>query len=139
METMQRIARQMLVDIRQQAPRRGNNPRNPYATGKLVRSIGVEPQQDGDQWSIIVSYDDYGDYTAFGTRQYFNPRDLQQSFFGLREFKGYEKGKGGIRPQYWLSLRGQRPKYERMIEEGLSITFETFTNNVISNLSKPRW
>ena len=135
-QTMERLAALVRRDLQSQIPQRGQNP---YATGKLQSSLNVDAYEDGDQWTIGVSYDDVGNYTNFGTRPYSSrwKAQSQQSFFDLPQFAGYKKGRGGIRPQYWLSLSRQENKYIKELEGALELDFETFMNSVIDNLSKP--
>lgn len=132
----ERIIRNAQRRIGDQIPRPSNRPTNPYATGKLARSLRFSWEKtEQDVWSLEVSYADYGKYTAFGTRNYNDSAAREVGFFG-REFRGYSRGRGGIRPQQWLSLRGDQPIYEAIIEAELKMTYETFLNNTISNLKR---
>lgn len=130
----QRIIRNAEARIRRQVPQRG---RNPYATGRLASSLEFRWEKGANnEWALEVDYLDYGKYTNFGTREYNSYRD--QSFFGMGEWRGYRRGQGGIRPQFWLSLRGDRPVYEAIVEAELQMTWQTFLNNTISNLGRSR-
>lgn len=132
----ERIIRNAERRIRQQVPRPGNRPINPYATGKLARSLRFNWEKDGEGvYQLSITYADYGKYTQFGTRNYFDENARESGFFG-RDFRGYARGRGGVRPQYWLSLRGDRPVYEAVIEAELKTTFETFLNNTISGFKR---
>ena len=132
----ERIIRNAERRIRQQVPRPGNRPINPYATGKLARSLRFNWEKDGEGvYQLSITYADYGKYTAFGTRRYYDENARESGFFG-RDFRGYNRGRGGIRPQYWLSLRGDRPVYEAVVEAELKTTFETFLNNTISGFKR---
>ena len=132
----ERIIRNAERRIRQQVPRPGNRPNNPYATGTLARSLRFSwGQTESGVWSLSIDFADHGKYTAFGTRTYYDSRAREAGFFG-REFRGYRRGRGGIRPQYWLSLRGDQPVYEAVVEAELRVTYETFLNNTLSNLKR---
>jgi len=141
-ETLQRlgdrIIRNASARIRRQVPQRGKNP---YATGKLARSLSFGWSKGADgTWGLTVDYLDYGKYTNFGTREYnaYSSDRGQNNFFGMQDFAGYRKGKKGIRPQWWLSLRGDKPVYEAIVEAELRMTWQTFLNNTISNLGNAR-
>ena len=113
----------------------------PVDTGKLKRSLNVESYMEkGEDWTIAVSYEDYGNYTNFGTRPYSSRwKELsEKSIFDLPKFAGYKKGVGGIRPQYWLSLSRQENKYMKEIEKSVELDFDTFINKMVQNLSKPQ-
>jgi hypothetical protein len=132
----ERIIRNAQRRIMQQVPRPGNRPVNPYATGNLARSVRFNWEKtEQDIWSLEITYATHGVYTAFGTRSYNDSAAREAGFFG-RDFRGYERGRGGIRPQYWLSLRGDQPVYEAIIEAELKMTYETFLNNTISGLKR---
>jgi hypothetical protein len=139
-EVLQRLGARLIRNaeqrIRQQIPRQGNRPTNPYATGKLARSLRFTWEKDGTGvYELDITYLDYGKYTAFGTRGYNDSAARDAGFFG-RDFVGYRRGTGGIRPQYWLGLRGDRPVYEAIVEAELKMTWETYLNNTISNFKK---
>ena len=135
-KTMQRLAQLVKRDLLNQVPQPGQNP---YATGQLRSSLNVNEFQDGDEWTIAVTYDQVGNYTNFGTRQYGTRwRELKDvSFFDLPNFAGYRKGTMGIRPQYWLSLSRQENKYIKELEGAVELDFDTFITNVIQNYSRP--
>jgi hypothetical protein len=123
---LRRVAAMMQETIKSQAPIR---------TGRLERSIEVDVvQDDNGEWDILIYYSNYGNYTNFGTRPYFERNQLDKNLFGMSRFRGYEKGKGGIRPQYWLSLRGQEQRFQGPIEQGLETDMLTFMDNAIKNL-----
>ena len=132
----ERLKRNAESRIRQQIPRRNNRPENPYATGALERSLELDwrPNEQGE-WQLFVTYADHGKYTAFGTRRYFDRNARDAGFFG-RDYVGYRRGNGGIRPQNWLGLRGDQPVYEAIVEAELKMTWETFLNNTISNFKR---
>ena len=137
-KTMERLASMVERDLLEQVPQRGAN--NPYATGDLKRSLNVSTfNTSDDEWTIAVTYDQHGNYTNFGTRVYSGRwQQLKDaSFFDLPRFAGYKRGKGGIRPQYWLSLSRQENKYLKELEKSIELDFDTFINKVIENLSKP--
>lgn len=130
----QRIIRNAEARIRRQVPQRG---RNPFATGALAESLRFNwVKGPNGQWELEVTYADHGKYTAFGTREYFDRGARDAGFFGMKDFRGYRHGKGGVRPQYWLSLRGDRPVYEAIVEAELKTTWQTFLNNTISGFSR---
>lgn len=131
-----RLIRNAERRIRQQIPRTNNRPANPYATGKLARSLQFTWEKDADGvYQLNVNYLDYGKYTQFGTRGYNDSAAREAGFFG-RDFRGYSRGNKGIRPQYWLNLRGDRPVYEAIVESELRMTFETFLNNTITGFKR---
>lgn len=78
----------------------------PVDTGRLKRSIKVKYQRSNDSVSYSFGYLDYGVYVNLGTKQYNTIKwgSKQSIPFDLPPFRGYRKGKGGIQPQYWLSL-----------------------------------
>lgn len=130
----QRIIRNAAARIRRQVPQRG---RNPFATGALAESLRFNWVKGAtDAWELQVDYLDYGKYTAFGTDPYFDRAARDAGFFGMKEFRGYRRGQGGVRPQYWLSLRGDRPVYEAIVEAELQVTWQTFLNNTITGFSR---
>lgn len=132
----QRLIRNVQARIGQQIPRPNNRPTNPFATGKLARSLQFTWEKNAEGvYELDISYLDYGKYTAFGTRNYNDSAARDAGFFG-REFVGYRRGRGGIRPQYWLGLRDDRPVYEAIVEAELKITWETYLNNTISNFKR---
>jgi hypothetical protein len=131
-----RIIRNAEQRIRKQIPRPNNRPTNPFATGKLARSLQFSWEKNSEGvYELDISYLDYGKYTAFGTRSYNDSAARDAGFFG-RDFVGYRRGNGGIRPQYWLGLRGDRPVYEAIVEAELKMTWETFLNNTISGFKR---
>ena len=138
-ETLQRLGARIIRNaetrIRRQVPQRGKNP---FATGRLANSLHFDwIKGPAGNWELTVDYLKYGNYTQFGTRNYSNGWQASRDagFFG-RQFNGYERGSGGIRPQYWLSLRGDQPIYEAIVEAELKMTYQTFLNNTISGFSK---
>jgi len=133
----ERLKRNIEARVDRQVPSPRNNPdrRRLHRTGRLLRSINVTfDQMPSDTWALNIHYENYGDFTLFGTGTYeLNARDV--GLFGMR-FNGYRRGKGGIRPQGWLSLYGDRPVYEAIVEAELNMTLETFLNNTITGFSK---
>ena len=139
-ETLQRLGERIIRNaqnrIMRQVPQRGQNP---YATGKLKNSVTFAWVKDSETggWSLQVNYANYGNYTNYGTRRYSAGwRDARDAGFFGREFQGYRRGTKGIRPQNWLSLRGDRPIYEAIVEGEIQKTFETFLNNTISGFGR---
>lgn len=110
--------------------------RNPFSKGNLARSMSYSWEQNSDgSWELVISYLPYGNYVNFGTRNYSNAAMREQSFFGY-SYRGYQKAKGGIRPQGFLSLRGDRPVYEAIVEAEVRITWEEFIENTISKFTR---
>ena len=138
---MDRLAILVKQDLLSQIPRQGNVPSYFESTGKLKRSLDVNSYEEkGEGWTIAVSYENYGNYTNFGTTRKYAPRwkELsQKSIFELPKYEGYKRGIAGIRPQYWLSLSRQENKYMKEIEKSLEVDFDTFINKMVQNLSKP--
>jgi hypothetical protein len=137
-----RIIRNAKARIERQVPSPRNNPRPSgrdrlVRTGNLLRSLQFNwDKNSSGSWALTVDYLDYGVYTAFGTSTRYKDEAARQAGFFGREFRGYRRGKGGIRPQYWLSLRDDRPVYEAIVEAELRMTFQTFLNNTISGFSR---
>jgi len=131
--TMKSIANMIQRDIKRQVPQPGQNP---YATGRLKSRTNVDLRKDANgEWSILISYPFYGNYTAFGTRQYSNWREeTQLNIFDRSAFSGYRKGRDGIRPQNWLSLRRDRQKYEDYIREELNEDILVFVEKYVNQL-----
>jgi len=126
---LRKVANDMSRDLKRQVPQRGQNP---YATGNLKSKFNLDVRKNarGD-WEIMMTYPFYGNYTAFGTRQYSNWREQSgMNIFDRAPFRGYSKGRNGIVPQNWLSLRQQKQEYEDMIQEELGESLEVFMNRL---------
>ena len=123
------IAKKMNRDLKRQVPQPGQNP---YATGNLKSKFNVDVRKSSkDEWEIFLTYPFYGNYTNFGTRALSNWRDQRDlNIFDRAPFTGYRPGRGGIRPQNWLSLRRQKQEYESLIEEELGETLEVFIDRL---------
>lgn len=143
-ETMERLARLIERDLKEQVPQPGyrmlrRGDKGP--TGRLKQSLRVDAYPEkNDEWTLGVSYEMHGNYTNFGTRlpEVSSWRDKANlSIFELPAFRGYKKGTKGIRPQYWLSLSRLENKYLKQLEAGIELDFENFINTVVQNLSKP--
>jgi hypothetical protein len=135
-KTMEDIAAMMRSDIMRQVPQPGNNPRNPYATGRLKRNVRVflNKNRQGDI-DIIISYPKYGGYTNYGTRGNSNLQDqVGKPYFVRDPFVGYREGKKGIRPQNWLSLSQERQKYETFINEEIGEDVRVFVEKYVNQL-----
>jgi hypothetical protein len=129
----QRLIRNVQARVSRQVP---SPVRNPFAKGTLERSVRYSWKKLGDlSWGLQIDYAEHGKYVNFGTRSFFNHAMMQQSVFGY-EFRGYSRGKGGVRPQGWLSLRGDKPVYEAIVEAEVRLTFEEFVRNTITPLTK---
>ena len=88
----------------------------PVKTGQLVRSIVVEPRTN----QIEIFYADHGTYTNYGTGRYYPSRFSYGTQPDPGTFRGYQKGKGGIRPQYWTAMSfSDANEIDRMIENEL--------------------
>lgn len=72
----------------------------PVKTGKLLRSISVEPKSN----TIEIYYLDYGTYTNYGTGRYYPGKFKYGTNPDPGSYRSYRKGKGGIRPQYWTAM-----------------------------------
>ena len=135
-KTMEDIAAMMRSDIMRQVPQPGNNPRNPYATGRLKRAVRVftNKNRQGDI-DIIISYPKYGGYTNYGTRDNSNLQDqIRKPYFTRDPFVGYRKGTDGINPQNWLSLSQERRKYETFINEEIGEDVRVFVEKYVNQL-----
>lgn len=126
---LRKVANDMSRDLKRQVPQRGQNP---YATGNLKSKFNLDVRKNarGD-WEIMMTYPFYGNYTAFGTRLHSNWREQNElNIFDRAPFRGYSKGRNGIVPQNWLSLRQQKQEYEDMIQEELGESLEVFMNRL---------
>lgn len=137
-ETLQRLGERMVRNatarVMRQIPQRGQNP---FATGKLKNAFYFSwDKMPSGEWALNYNFGNapYGKFTLFGTRQHRVP---EQNLFAMR-FTGYERAKGGIRAQGWISLNGDRPVYEAIVEAELRTTWQTFLNNTISDLGNRR-
>lgn len=126
---LRKVATDMSRDLKRQVPQRGQNP---YATGNLKSKFNLDVRKNASgEWEILMTYPFYGNYTAFGTRQYSNWREQSGlNIFDRAPFRGYSKGRNGIVPQNWLSLRQQKAQYEDMIQEELGESLEVFMNRL---------
>jgi hypothetical protein len=124
-----KVARMMESDIRRNIPRKGTMPNYFESTGNLKNSLRVNVDSRGD--AIEVEFASYGKFTAFGTRQYRDDEAAQDTFFGMKAPRIYKKGKGGIRPQYWLSLRNREDRYNDFIQKNLQIGLDKFIENYL--------
>jgi len=126
---LRKVAADMSSDLKRQVPQRGQNP---YATGNLKSKFNLDVRKNQrNEWEILMTYPFYGNYTAFGTRQYSNWREQSgMNIFDRAPFRGYSKGRNGIVPQNWLSLRQQKAQYEDMIQEELGESLEVFMNRL---------
>tara|TARA_R110000868_G_scaffold159364_1_gene388155 strand:+ start:169 stop:615 length:447 start_codon:yes stop_codon:yes gene_type:complete len=126
---LKKVATDMSRDLKRQVPQRGQNP---YATGNLKSKFNLDVRKTTrNEWEIFITYPFYGNYTAYGTRQYSNWREQEPlNIFDRAPFRGYSKGRNGIVPQNWLSLRQQKMQYEDMIQEQLGESLEVFMNRL---------
>jgi len=126
---LKKIATDMSRDLKRQVPQRGQNP---YATGNLKSKFNLDVRKSSrDEWEIFMTYPFYGNYTAFGTRSYSNWREQSAlNVFDRLPFSGYRKGRNGIVPQNWLSLRNQKATYEKMIQDELGESLEVFMDRL---------
>lgn len=139
-----RIIRNAMARVRRQIPSQSNIPINRRTgpdrlrrTGNLLREFKFQwGKQSNGTWALTADYGDadyYGRFPLYGTGNYEISRE--PSFFAMR-FNGYERGEGGIRPQGYLSLYGDRPVYEAIVEAELNIVWQTFLNNTITGLTR---
>jgi hypothetical protein len=127
---LRKVAADMNRDLKRQVPQRGQNP---YATGNLKSKFNLDVRKNARmEWEILMTYPFYGNYTTFGTRQYASNWREQSgmNIFDRAPFRGYTKGRNGIVPQNWLSLRQQKAQYEEMIQEELGESLEVFMNRL---------
>ena len=137
-EVMQRLGERIIRNVQARVSAQVPAPgRNPFSKGVLQKSVKYSwtknPQTEA--WELKIDYADQGTFTQFGTRAYFNPATVNQSMFGY-DFRGFVPGKGGVRPQFWLSLRGDQPVYEAIIEAEIRKTWEFFVKNTVTGLAK---
>jgi hypothetical protein len=128
-ELLRKVANEMSSTLKRQVPQRGQNP---FATGNLKSKFNLDVRKSAQgEWQVLMSYPDYGNYTAFGTRRYSNWREQSAlNIFDRDSFSGYRPGKGGIRPQNWLSLRNQKAELEEMIQQELGMSLEVFMDRL---------
>jgi len=126
---LKKVATDMSRDLKRQVPQRGQNP---YATGSLKSRFNLDVRKSSkNEWEIFMTYPFYGNYTAFGTRGYSNWREQSRlNVFDRLPFSGYRKGRNGIIPQNWLSLRNQKATYEKMIQDELGESLEVFMDRL---------
>ena len=129
---LKKIAANMSRDLKRQVPQRSNTPRNPYATGNLKSKFNLDVRKSvNNEWQVFMTYPFYGNFTAFGTRPYSNWREQSElNIFDRAPFTGYRKGRGGIKPQNWLSLRREKDMYEKMIQDELGESLEVFMDRL---------
>lgn len=126
---LREISNKMRTDLKRQVPQRGQNP---YATNNLKSKFNLDVRKSAnDEWEIFMTYPFYGNYTSFGTRVYSNFREQGGlNIFERAPFRGYTKGRNGIVPQNWLSLRNQKAEYEEMIQEKMGESLEVFIDRL---------
>lgn len=132
---MQQIANKIQRDFVEQAPQPGQNP---YATGSLRDSIRVTAYSRGvDNWTIAATYNDYGNYVAFGTGRHYNAAAFAQreNFFEIPSPQRYKYLGNGIRPQYWLSLSRKEREYTKLINDAIQLDLQSFVTSTIKNLT----
>jgi hypothetical protein len=130
-----RLIRNVQARVSKQVP---TPARNPFSKGALARSIQYSWNKNAqDNWEMKIHYEDQGKFTNFGTRANRSIAMEETSVFGY-SYRGYNRGKGGIRPQGWLSLRGDQPVYEAIVEAEVRIAWETFVNNTMTPLTKSK-
>jgi hypothetical protein len=118
------IAKQILDVYRRQVPSPSNNP-DPSRlrrTGRLRSSLGYRVLSNN---TISIYFNRYGIYPDFGTGSLFNQGAANTTNpFGLPAYREYERGFGGIRPQYWTSLSSEEDAIVTGLEEQLSTIIE---------------
>lgn len=101
-----RIARDIETAIRMQAP-----------SSKLQGAVSVVYERNGDQDDFIIALDEefrYGIYLHRGTMAERDPEAsedfeaMAEAFIDRRFNPNPGKGKGGIKPRYWLNLGRMR-------------------------------
>jgi len=103
-EAFEEYAESLFDIIKEQVPQPPIT-RNPYADGSLKNSLRMYQRKDG---VISFAYFRYGIYTDLGTGP--NTFEGTTDAFGLPLFAGYQKGTGGINPQFWTSLNSPYAK-----------------------------
>jgi hypothetical protein len=115
------IAKQILDVYRRQVPSPSNNP-DPSRlrrTGRLRSSLGYRVLSNN---TISIYFNRYGIYPDLGTGPFADTTSTNP--FGLPAYRGYERGFGGIRPQYWTSLSSEEDAIVTGLEEQLSTIIE---------------
>ena len=126
-DKMYRVTRRLAKKIERQI-----KDQVPVDTGALKDSIEVEilPTADGLGIEIVLIDLDYGKYTDFGTGPYYEePNELPM--VGI--FRGYERGQGGIRPQYWSSL--DPDIFTRFLDTSARVAEENIANLIEDNIA----
>lgn len=134
-DAMRQIAGKIQRDLQAQAPQPGQNP---YATGALRSSIRVtEFRRGAQEWTIAATYNDYGNYVAFGTGRHADRTAFanRENFFEIPQPQRYKYVGNGIRPQYWLSLSRKENEYRKLISDALQLDLENFVSSTIQNLT----
>jgi hypothetical protein len=135
----------MFPRLRQQVPRPGNTPQNPYATGKLARSLTpnmIKFEKGADnQWELFIDLDALpagvrkrAQATNFGSGPRHNEFDTirQNGIFGL-PFMGYSKGTMGIRAQNWTAMDGFESRVNKLVQDKLNVSMERLVRETIKD------
>jgi len=133
----------MFPRLRQQAPRPGNTPENPYATGKLSRALTPNmikfEKTSNSQWELAIDLNVLPAGVrarAFATNFGSGPRHKefdtirQNGIFGL-PFMGYSRGTMGIRAQNWTAMNGFEGRVNKLVQDRLNVSFESLVRDTI--------
>ena len=101
----------------------------PVRTGELKKSIRV--YVDGEE--LVITYEDYGVFTNYGTGPYYNGRYGEAQIPGT--FEGYRKGRGGIQAQNWSSITEEEDEeIATLIENEISRQIDLAIDKAINEL-----
>ena len=127
--------------IKDQAPRLGNRPKNPYATGALYSRLNpnmvtITADTNG-AWTIQISLarlPRQAVFTNFGTNNHNETALIEREGpFGL-PFMGYSRGRFGVRAQNWTSLARVDKQIRSLYEQQIRMSLDTYITNTIENL-----
>lgn len=126
-DKMYRVTRRLAKKIERQI-----KEQVPVDTGALQDNIEVEiiPTADGLGVDIVIIELDYGKYTDYGTGPYYN-EPFEFPMVGM--FRGYERGVGGIRPQYWSSL--EPDIFTRFLDTSARVAEENIADLIEDNIA----
>ena len=118
-----KIARDIETVIRMQAP-----------SNKLQGAVSVMYERNGDEDNFIIALDEqfkYGIYLHRGTMDERDPQAsedfeaMAEAFIDRRPNLNPGKGKGGIKPRYWLNLgRMQLERFQEEIDKAITAALE---------------
>lgn len=118
-KAFQEIAKEIELTLRSQAP-----------SEKLKSAIQVSYERVNDEDNFVINYDSdnymYGIYLHRGTKEERDPeasddfQEMAEAFVQRRPNNNPGRGKGGIKPRYWLTLTQiDIERYQQEIEQAI--------------------